>query len=90
MYRSMNCSGPQRGTWQRTCTVGSLRRRRLTRDGPEVQPSYALPGVSDDNAYVESLFRTAKYRPEFPARSFADLISVRHAPGPPLIQPMAA
>jgi hypothetical protein len=29
--------------------------------------------VSDDNAYVESLFRTAKYRPEFSSKGFADL-----------------
>jgi hypothetical protein len=29
--------------------------------------------VSEDNAYAESLFRTAKYRPEFPAKGFDDL-----------------
>jgi putative transposase len=29
--------------------------------------------VNDDNAYPESLFRTAKYRPEFPAKGFASL-----------------
>ena len=40
-----------------------------------VKPSYSRPRVSDDNAFVESLFKTAKYRPEFPARSFADLES---------------
>jgi len=33
--------------------------------------------VSDDNAYAESLFRTAKYRPEFPAKGFADLEAAR-------------
>jgi len=33
--------------------------------------------VSDDNAYAESLFRTAKYRPEFPAKGFADLQAAR-------------
>jgi len=33
--------------------------------------------VSDDNAFVESLFRTAKYRPEFPAKGFADLQDAR-------------
>jgi putative transposase len=33
--------------------------------------------VSDDNAFVESLFRTAKYRPEFPASGFADLGAAR-------------
>jgi transposase InsO family protein len=31
-----------------------------------VKPSYSRPRVSDDNAYAEALFRTAKYRPEFP------------------------
>jgi putative transposase len=29
------------------------------------------------NAYAESLFRTAKYRPEFPAKGFADLDTAR-------------
>lgn len=38
-----------------------------------IAPSYSRPRVSDDNAYAESLFRTAKYRPEFPAKGFADL-----------------
>jgi transposase InsO family protein len=42
-----------------------------------VKPSYSRPRVSDDNAFVESLFRTAKYRPEFPAAGFADLGSAR-------------
>ena len=30
-----------------------------------------------DNAYAESLFRTAKYRPEFPVKGFADLDAAR-------------
>jgi transposase InsO family protein len=38
-----------------------------------VKPSYSRPRVSDDNAYAESLFRTAKYRPEFPVKGFATL-----------------
>ena len=38
-----------------------------------VKPSCSRPRVSDDNAYAESLFRTAKYRPEFPTKGFADL-----------------
>ena len=42
-----------------------------------VKPSYSRPRVSDDNAFVESLFRTAKYRPEFPTRGFADLQAAR-------------
>jgi transposase InsO family protein len=42
-----------------------------------IKPSYSRPRVSDDNAFVESLFRTAKYRPEFPDRGFADLDQAR-------------
>jgi putative transposase len=42
-----------------------------------VKPSYSRPRVSDDNAYAESLFRTAKYRPEFPAKGFATLQEAR-------------
>jgi putative transposase len=42
-----------------------------------VKPSYSRPRVSDDNAYAESLFRTAKYRPEFPAKGFIDLDEAR-------------
>ena len=38
-----------------------------------VKPSYSRPRVSNDNAYAESLFRTAKYRPEFSPKGFADL-----------------
>jgi transposase InsO family protein len=38
-----------------------------------IAPSYSRPRVSNDNAYAEALFRTAKYRPEFPAGGFADL-----------------
>jgi len=42
-----------------------------------VKPSYSRPRVSDDNAFVESLFKTAKYRPEFPTQGFADLEAAR-------------
>jgi putative transposase len=42
-----------------------------------VKPSYSRPRVSDDNAYAELLFRTAKYRPEFPATGFDDLAQAR-------------
>ena len=38
-----------------------------------VKPSYSRPRVSDNNAYAELLFRTAKYRPELPTKGFADL-----------------
>ncbi len=42
-----------------------------------IKPSYSRPRVSDDNPFVESLFRTAKYRPEFPAKGFVDLEAAR-------------
>ena len=35
-----------------------------------IKPSYSRPRVSDDNPYAEALFRTAKYRPEFPVSGF--------------------
>ena len=43
----------------------------------KIKPSYSRPRVSDDNAFVESLFRTAKYRPEYPSGGFADLEAAR-------------
>jgi len=42
-----------------------------------IKPSYSRPRVSDDNAYAEALFRTAKYRPEYPKRGFASLEDAR-------------
>jgi putative transposase len=44
-----------------------------------IAPSHSRPRVSDDNAYAEALFRTAKYRPDdFPSAGFADLDAARH------------
>jgi hypothetical protein len=42
-----------------------------------IEPSYSRPRVSDDNAFAEALFRTAKYRPEFPIKGFVDLDAAR-------------
>ena len=42
-----------------------------------ITPSYSRPRVSDDNAFVEALFRTAKYRPQYPSCGFADLQDAR-------------
>jgi putative transposase len=42
-----------------------------------IKPSYSRPRVSDDNPFVEALFRTVKYRPEFPLKGFADLQAAR-------------
>jgi transposase InsO family protein len=35
-----------------------------------VTPSFSRPNVSNDNPYSEALFRTMKYRPEYPSRPF--------------------
>lgn len=42
-----------------------------------VVPSFSRPSVSDDNPYSESLFRTLKYRPDYPNKPFNDLQSAR-------------
>lgn len=42
-----------------------------------VLPSYSRPRVSNDNAYAESVFRTLKYRPQWPSNGFKDLNDVR-------------
>lgn len=38
-----------------------------------VVPSFSRPRVSDDNPYSEALFRTMKYRPQYPSKPFATL-----------------
>jgi transposase InsO family protein len=38
-----------------------------------VVASFSRPRVSDDNPYSEALFRTLKYRPEYPSQPFATL-----------------
>lgn len=38
-----------------------------------VVPSFSRPSVSNDNPYSESLFRTLKYRPEYPEQRFENL-----------------
>jgi len=42
-----------------------------------VMPSLSRPSVSNDNPYSESLFRTLKYRPDYPLQAFADLTAAR-------------
>ena len=37
-----------------------------------IAPSFSRPWVSHDNPYAEALFRTGKYRPEYPTKPFAD------------------
>ena len=42
-----------------------------------LKSSFSRPRVSDDNPYSESLFRTAKYRPNFPVDGFASVEAAR-------------
>jgi transposase InsO family protein len=42
-----------------------------------VVASFSRPRVSDDNPFSESLFRTLKYRPEYPENPFASLKEAR-------------
>lgn len=42
-----------------------------------ILPSFSRPAVSNDNPYSEALFKTLKYRPEYPAHAFTDLKQAR-------------
>ncbi len=42
-----------------------------------VVASFSRPGVSDDNAYSEALFKTLKYRPGYPSKPFGDITLAR-------------
>src|SRR5690606_32921530 len=42
-----------------------------------VAPSFSRPAVSDDNPYSEALFRTLKYRPQYPRKPFNSLQHAR-------------
>ncbi len=42
-----------------------------------ISPSHSRPRVSNDNAYVESLFRTVKYCPQWPSEGFESIEAAR-------------
>lgn len=42
-----------------------------------IATSYSRPRTSNDNPYSEALFRTCKYRPDYPSGGFADLYQAR-------------
>ncbi|MGR3159791.1 IS3 family transposase, partial [Vibrio vulnificus] len=46
---------------------------RAKMDELGISSSYSRPRVSDDNPYVESLFRTVKYMPSWPTKGFEQL-----------------
>lgn len=42
-----------------------------------VIPSFSRPSISNDNPYSESLFRTLKYRPQYPDKPFENIFDAR-------------
>ena len=42
-----------------------------------IMPSFSRPAVSNDNPYSESIFKTLKYRPEYPAQPFTNITKAR-------------
>jgi putative transposase len=42
-----------------------------------VVPSFSRPACSNDNPFSESIFKTLKYRPTYPQRSFESLMAAR-------------
>lgn len=42
-----------------------------------VAPAFSRPRVSNDNPYAGALFRTCKYRPDYPSKPFASLDEAR-------------
>ncbi len=43
-----------------------------------IMPSFSRPSVSNDNPYSESLFKTLKYRPEYPNKPFVSLENAKY------------
>ncbi|NHZ67183.1 DDE-type integrase/transposase/recombinase, partial [Massilia genomosp. 1] len=43
-----------------------------------IMPSFSRPRVSNDNAYAEALFRTCKYRPNYPSKPFDSVEDARN------------
>lgn len=50
---------------------------RATLERLGIAPSYSRPRVSNDNAYSEALFRTTKYRPDYPVGGFESIEKAR-------------
>lgn len=42
-----------------------------------VMPSFSRPAISNDNPFSESLFKTLKYRPEYPEKPFENIVEAR-------------
>jgi len=69
--QTLKCLHADNGSIQKSSTL------RATLDWLGVEPSYSRPRVSNDNAYSEALFKTTKYRPDFPHDGFESLDGAR-------------
>ena len=68
---TLNCLHADNGSIQKSSTL------RAKMEWLGIEPSYSRPRVSNDNAISEALFRTTKYRPDFPHNGFASLVQAR-------------
>lgn len=68
---TLQCLHADNGSIQKSSTL------RATLERLGVEASYSRPRTSNDNAISEALFRTTKYRPDYPHEGFADLDQAR-------------
>jgi putative transposase len=50
---------------------------KATLESLGILASYSRPRVSNDNPFSEALFRTCKYRPNWPTKGFADITAAQ-------------
>lgn len=50
---------------------------KVTMEKLGITASYSRPRVSNDNPFSEALFRTCKYRPDWPAKGFATKVDAQ-------------
>ena len=68
---TLECLHADNGAIQKSSTL------RAKMDWLGIEPSYSRPRVSNDNAMSESLFRTTKYRPDYPHDGFDSMDHAR-------------
>ena len=68
---TLQCLHADNGAIQKSSTL------RAKMEWLGIEPSYSRPRVSNDNALSEALFRTTKYRPDFPHDGFESLEKAR-------------
>ena len=85
-YASMSCAAPSGPKAASTSPLvlhadnGSPMKGatlKVTLEHLGVTASYSRPRVSNDNPFSEALFRTCKYRPEWPSKGFNDIEAAR-------------